>query len=143
SRRWPGSPPPSRRSTSRSGATSPISPRRPRMPSRPRLGRLRRGRARRPGPPDFIGVGALGSGTAWWHGLLLRHPDVTGPATGERALQFFAPFCDRELTDADVAAYHSRFEHRPGKVTGEWTGRYMQDAWTPPLLARVAPEARL
>ena len=29
-----------------------------------------------PAPPDFIGVGALGSGTGWWHAMLLAHPEI-------------------------------------------------------------------
>jgi hypothetical protein len=28
-------------------------------------------------------------------------------------------------------------------LRGEWTGRYMLDGWTPPLLRRAAPDARL
>lgn len=101
------------------------------------------GRNRAPGPPDFIGVGALGSGTGWWHGQLLKHPQIRAPHHRKRALHFFDTFCARALTDADIAAYHRHFARKPGTVTGEWTGRYMFDAWTPPLLARAAPEAKL
>jgi hypothetical protein len=96
-----------------------------------------------PGPPDFVGVGAAGSGTRWWHSLLLAHPEIA-PAQGRhRALHFFDGFCAREMTDADVAAYHERFPRRDGAISGEWTGRYMFDAWTPPLLRRSAPDAKL
>jgi hypothetical protein len=94
------------------------------------------------GPPDFIGVGALGSGTGWWHAMLLAHPEIR-PPHGRKALHHFDRFCAVEMTDADVAAYHARFPRRPGAICGEWTGRYMFDAWTPPLLRRVAPEAKL
>jgi sulfotransferase family protein len=104
------------------------------------LDRVRRGA---PGPPDFIGVGALGAGTGWWHGLLLAHPEITSPRSGRRALHYFDRFCAAEMTDADVAAYHGLFARRRGTITGEWTGRYMFDAWTPPLLARAAPDAKL
>ena len=31
----------------------------------------------------------------------------------------------------------------PGALAGEWTSRYMEDAWTPALLRRAAPDARL
>src|SRR5215207_8121979 len=102
---------------------------------------LRRGGE--PGPPDFIGVGALGSGTGWWHALLLAHPDIRPPRARRRALHHFDRFCAAEMTDADVAAYHERFPRRAGTITGEWTGRYMFDAWTPPLLKRAAPDAKL
>ena len=96
-----------------------------------------------PGPPDFIGVGAAGSGTRWWHSLLLAHPEIAPPRARRRALHFFDGFCARAMTDADVAAYHERFPRRAGAIAGEWTGRYMFDAWTPPLLRRAAPDAKL
>ena len=95
------------------------------------------------GPPDFIGVGAVGAGGGWWLRLLLAHPEIRGPHGRHRALDFFRPFCAREMTDADVAEYHAHFPRRPGTVTGEWSGRYMCDAWTPPLLRRVGPDAKL
>jgi hypothetical protein len=94
-------------------------------------------------PPDFVGVGALGSGLEWWHGLLLAHPEIEPPAARRRALHFFDRFCAGEMSEADVAAYHRRFPRRPGTISGEWTGRYMFDAWTPPLLRRAAPDAKL
>jgi hypothetical protein len=96
-----------------------------------------------PGPPDFVGVGAFGSGTGWWHALLLAHPEIRPPRAPKRALHHFDRFCSGEMTDADVVAYHACFAHREGTITGEWTGRYMFDAWTPPLLKRAAPDAKL
>ncbi len=96
-----------------------------------------------PGPPDFVGVGALGAGTGWWHSLLLAHPEIEPPDARRSALHFFDRFCATEMTDADVAAYHARFPRRDGVLSGEWTGRYMFDAWTPPLLRRAAPDAKL
>ena len=47
------------------------------------------------------------------------------------------------MTGADVAAYHEHFPAQEGTISGEWTGRYMFDAWTPPLLRRAAPDAKL
>jgi hypothetical protein len=96
-----------------------------------------------PSAPDFIGVGALGSGTGWWHKLLLAHPEIRAPEGGRRALHHFDRFCAMEMTDADIAAYHAHFPRREGTITGEWTGRYLFDPWTPPLLKRAAPEAKL
>jgi Sulfotransferase family len=96
-----------------------------------------------PSPPDFIGVGALGSGTGWWHKLLLAHPEIRAPEDGRRALHHFDRFCATEMTDVDIAAYHAHFPRREGTITGEWTGRYLFDPWTPPLLKRAAPEAKL
>jgi hypothetical protein len=102
--------------------------------------RFRRGE---PGPPDFVGIGALGCGTGWWHAMLLAHPEIRPPLGLKRALHYFDRFCATEMTDADVAAYHAHFARRPGTITGEWTGRYLFDAWTPPLLRRAAPQAKL
>ncbi|HEV2814233.1 MAG TPA: sulfotransferase, partial [Solirubrobacteraceae bacterium] len=94
-------------------------------------------------PPGYIGVGVLGAATAWWHGLLLRHPRVRGPVGRRRELGFFTEFCLREMTEADVAAYHARFRAGPGEVAGEWTPGYLHEPWTPVLLRRAAPDARL
>src|ERR1700754_4991997 len=100
-------------------------------------------RADAPGPPDFIGVGAVGTGAGWWLRMLLTHPEIRPPHTRRRSLHYFERFPARELTDGDIAAYHEKFRPRPGSVTGEWTGRYLFDAWTPPLLKRAAPDAKL
>jgi hypothetical protein len=101
--------------------------------------------ARRTGgttPPDYIGVGTGNAGCAWWHKLLLEHPSVKRPAAG-RSLEFFATFCTRAMADEDVAAYHSYFPRGEGKVIGEWTPDYIHQAWTPMLLHRAAPDAKL
>ncbi|HEU4658196.1 MAG TPA: sulfotransferase domain-containing protein [Capillimicrobium sp.] len=96
----------------------------------------------RTGPPDFVGVGSQGTATQWWHRLLLQHPAIRKP-DGRRELHFFDRLCTREMTDEDVAEYHARFPRRPGELTGEWTPRYMYDPWTPVLLQRAAPDAKL
>jgi hypothetical protein len=93
------------------------------------------------GPPDYVGVGTEDAGCRWWHGLLLEHDAIDAPA--ERELDFFGTFCTRAMTDEDVAGYHARFEPRPGAITGEWTRTYMYESWTPMLLHRAAPDAKL
>ena len=75
--------------------------------------------------------------------MLLAHPEIAPPHARRRALHHFDRFCAQEMTGADVAAYHARFPRREGAISGEWTGRYMFDAWTPPLLRRAAPDAKL
>ena len=90
-----------------------------------------------------MGVGARGAPGAWWHGLVLRHPAVRGPTGRRRELGFFGEFCRREMTDADVAAYHRRFRRGAGEVAGEWSPGYAHQPWTPPLLRRAAPDAKL
>jgi hypothetical protein len=82
-------------------------------------------------------MGTQGPDALWWHELLLRHPQVSGPP---EPLQFFTRFCEREMTGADVARYHGHFA---GPVSGEWTPRYLSDPWTPRLLARAAPDAKV
>ena len=64
------------------------------------------------------------------------------PAAG-RSLEFFATFCTRAMTDDDIAAYHEHFARVENKVVGEWTPDYIHQAWTPMLLQRAAPEAKL
>jgi Sulfotransferase domain len=95
------------------------------------------------GPPDFIGVGTQRSGTTWWFRTLLGHPQIKPPLLGGKEQHFFDRFAARELGKADVAEYHSRFMRKPGQVAGEWTPRYMHDFWTPLIIAKVAPDAKL
>jgi Sulfotransferase domain len=95
------------------------------------------------GPPDFVGVGAQRSGTTWWFETLLGHPRIRGPRSGSKEQHFFDRFCMRRMTRKDIARYHARFPREPGEIAGEWTPRYMHDFWTPPLIARAAPGAKL
>jgi hypothetical protein len=95
------------------------------------------------GPPDFVGVGAFRSATAGWFGLLLEHPDIEPGAGADTQEHFFDEFCAREMGDADIERYHALFPRRRGALCGEWRPRYMYDPWTPRLLARAAPDARL
>lgn len=95
------------------------------------------------GPPDFVGVGTARSGTTWWDELIHAHPDVARPDGVAKELHYFDRFWQGECTDAEIAAYHAFFPRPGGKLAGEWTPGYMLDVWTPPLLARAAPDARL
>jgi hypothetical protein len=94
-------------------------------------------------PPDFIGIGTHLAGTRWWFQLLCEHPGISGPLGQDESLLFFDRFCAQPMTDADVAEYHARFPAPGSALRGEWTARYVYDAWTPPLLRRAAPDARL
>jgi hypothetical protein len=98
-------------------------------------------RADRGRPPDFVGVGTSDAGCRWWHALLLEHDSIAAPS--KRSLDFFATFCTRAMTEEDVAAYHAHFDGPQGLVVGEWTADYMYESWTPMLLHRAAPEAKL
>lgn len=99
--------------------------------------------ARNTGPPDFIGVGTQRSGTTWWFRLLVNHPDIRPPRGRRKEQHIFDKFGARELRHEDLAAYHDIFPRKPGQLAGEWTPRYMRDPWTPPLLRRAAPDAKL
>jgi hypothetical protein len=93
--------------------------------------------------PDFIGVGAQRCGTTWWFKTLLGHPQIRGPVVPGKEMHFFDRFCAFEMHDADMEGYYDLFERDPGQVAGEWTPRYMSDVWTPRLLRRAAPDAKL
>jgi hypothetical protein len=98
----------------------------------------------RTGPPDFVGVGAQRSGTTWWYRLLLDHPRIELPLNREqKEFHFFDKYCTRPMEDREIERYHGWFARRRGVVTGEWTPRYMFDAWAPRLLHRAAPDARI
>ena len=42
-----------------------------------------------------------------------------------------------------LADYARNFARPAGHLAGEWTPRYMYDAWVPPLLAKAAPDAKV
>lgn len=95
------------------------------------------------GAPDYVGVGTSLAGIPWWHETLLRHPGVQRRRASERSPNFFMPFCDEEFTDAHLREYHAQFPRSRGRIVGEWSPRYMLDFWTPSLLLRSAPDAKL
>jgi hypothetical protein len=92
-------------------------------------------------PPDFVGVGAMRSGTSWWWTLLAAHSHVAVQDIMHKELHFFDRYACVETIDP--AAYHRYFPRPPGHAAGEWTPRYMFDYWTPALLRQVAPGTKL
>ncbi len=95
------------------------------------------------GPPDYVGVGAHRSGTTWWNGLIRQHPGVWRPREFAKECHYFNGFWRRPFGDDDVRSYHALFPRPDGAITGEWTPRYISDYWTPALLHRAAPDAKL
>lgn len=113
------------------------------------------------GPPDFVGLGAMRSGTTWWWALLKRHPGicshdaVSGAAAGaeqyvrseqarayvNKEFHFFDHLAG--VAELDPAEYHRYFPRPPGQLAGEWTPRYLYDFWTAAMLARLAPRTKL
>ncbi|PZS12625.1 MAG: hypothetical protein DLM57_18480 [Pseudonocardiales bacterium] len=98
---------------------------------------------RRPGPPDYVGVGVQRCGTSWWQSLIEQHPDVASLGLGAKELHFFDSFWAREVGTEDIERYCAHFLRRPGYCVGEWTPRYLYDPWAVPALLRAAPQARL
>ena len=94
------------------------------------------------GPPDFVGIGAMRSGTSWWFEGLVEHPLVATPPGSRKELHFFDRYWTEEV-ESDFDALYARLFPRPeGSITGEWTPGYMCDPWTVPMLAEAAPDAR-
>jgi hypothetical protein len=96
-----------------------------------------------PGPPDFVGVGTARSGTTWWDSLINAHPRVSRPADTPKEVHFFDDRWEHGLSDGDIERYYACFARPAGHLSGEWTPGYMLDAWTPALLHKAAPGARL
>lgn len=94
-----------------------------------------------PGPPDFVGVGTMRSGTSWWWYLMLQHARFARVGVRHKEVHFFDHYL--KVSKVDPASYYRYFPRQPGMVSGEWTPRYMYDYWTPPMLRQVAPEAKL
>ena len=105
-----------------------------------RIGQLKSPEGR---PPDFVGVG-----TGFQLPLVARAaaPASVDCAAGNEkghSLEFFSTFCKRAMTEEDIHAYHARFERPGDSRVGEWSADYMYDIWTPMLLGRAAPDAKL
>lgn len=97
------------------------------------------------GPPDFVGVGTMKSGTTWWWSILTSHPDIAVPPGMRLYLAKETHFFDRygQVEDIDPASYFRYFPRPEGCIVGEWTPRYMYDFWTPPMLRATVPSAKL
>lgn len=112
-------------------------------------------------PPDFVGVGAMRSGTTWWWSVLKRHPGIFSGGPPDGTSEDIWAFAGKDSTESyvnkefhffdhygrveiiDPATYHRYFPRPPSMLAGEWTVRYMHDFWTPPMLRNVAPDAKL
>ena len=97
------------------------------------------------GGPDLVGIGAQRAGTTWWwRGAIRSHPGFARDVKPGKEIHFFDRFWDGRELPADLAEQYARQFPRPeGKLTGEWTPRYMHDYWALPLLHACAPDARI
>ena len=97
----------------------------------------------RTGSPDFVIIGAQKSGTTWWQGLVEDHPKVVRPPGQRRELHYFDHFWDRWPSDEQFERYRRYFPRPAGSLVGEKTPGYLYQPWVAPMLARVAPRAKL
>jgi hypothetical protein len=97
----------------------------------------------RTGPPDFVIIGAQKSGTTWWQGLIEGHLQVVRPGGQRRELHYFDHFWDRWPSDELLARYERYFPRPEGSLVGEKTPGYLYQPWVAPMLAHVAPQAKL
>jgi hypothetical protein len=88
-------------------------------------------------------VGAQKAGTSWWDTLIHCHPSVYRLEDQPKELHFFDRAWEEPFDDEDLARYALHFPRPEGGVAGEWTPGYLIDFWTPGLIARAAPEARI
>ena len=95
------------------------------------------------GPPHFVGLGAQKAGTSWWNALIHEHPLVHRAGGQPKELHFFDRAWEEPVEEADLRLYWQHFPRPEGGVAGEWTPGYLIDFWTPELIARAAPEARI
>ena len=95
------------------------------------------------GPPDFVIIGAQKSGTTWWQGLVESHLQVVRPPGQRRELHFFDHFWDRWPSEEQFEHYKRYFPRPSGSLVGEKTPGYLYQPWVAPMLAHVAPEAKL
>jgi len=87
--------------------------------------------------PNFLGIGAEGSGASWLHGNLRHHPLLFLPE--EQDLHYF----DRHY-HSTLGSYGRHFRDAMGRVAGEISASY--SALSPERIAwvhRVLPEAKL
>jgi hypothetical protein len=91
-------------------------------------------------PPDYVGVGTQKAGTTWWNRAISSHPQIHSP---RKELHFFEYFWNDQFTEGQQELYHQFFPRPLGKLSGEWTPRYMLDLSTPRRLKMSAPDARI
>ena len=114
-----------------------------RLALRPAAGAARAPARVADGPPDFVIIGAQKSGTTWWQGLVEGHLQVVRPGGQRRELHYFDHFWDRWPSDEQFERYERYFPRPEGSLVGEKTPGYLYQPWVAPMLAQVAPEARL
>lgn len=94
------------------------------------------------GPPDFVGVGAQRCGSSWWFRAIRSQPQVEPSPLGKETHYFDCFWAQKPPPDL-AEGYGALFPRPEGRITGEWTPRYMSDLSSIRLLRDAAPEARI
>jgi hypothetical protein len=92
------------------------------------------------GPPDYIGIGIQKAGTTRWWKLIAKHPDVVGELKETHQLSRLGW---RPMFEKDRESYYRYFPRPEGKMTGEWTPRYMNVPGVADTMKALAPDAKL
>ena len=98
------------------------------------------------GAPDFVGVGVPKAGTTWWFSLIMAHPDIHVEHDKELIFfnrRYFLKVRESGVDESDLEAYRRWFPRPAGKLSGEWTPAYIFLYELPPVLRKVAPEAKV
>lgn len=95
------------------------------------------------GGPDFVGIGAVKSGTSWWYALLVEHPQIVANRLKKKELRYFVHFGHRGLDASDISTYCRAFAAPRGAVCGEWSPIYLTYPMCTGYLAEAAPTAKI
>lgn len=90
--------------------------------------------------PNFLGLGAMRSGTSWLNAVLKDHPEVFMP-TYIKEIHFFDDHYHRGLSWY-LSFFPSDTESQGYKAGGEITPKYIYDETVPAKVKRHLPEAK-
>jgi hypothetical protein len=86
--------------------------------------------------PDFIGIGAIKSGTTWLHACLAEHPEIHTPNTKE--IDYFS-----ERFELGEDWYRGLFANPRNLLAGESTPKYLHNPVCAERIHVAAPDTKL
>lgn len=93
--------------------------------------------------PDYVGIGVGRSGTTWWNGLIMQHPETVYNRKGKKEVHFFEHFSYKGLSDKDKSLYREIFRTPLNKITGEWSPNYFTFPFSIQYLHEAAPNTKI
>jgi Sulfotransferase domain len=75
--------------------------------------------------------------------MIQHHPEVYRVGRQAKELHYFDRSWEVPFGAAEIERYERYFPRPEGGFAGEWTPGYLIDFWTPELIARAAPQARV